>query len=384
MSQIVIAGIGQTPVGEHWDLSLRQLGVAAIRQAIADAGGLQPQLLVAGNMLAPLLSNQAHVGTLLADFAGLEGIEAWTVEAADASGAAALRQAYLAVKSGFVDVAIAVGVEKATDRIGADQELALATFTDSDYELEQGMTPAAAAALLARLYLHRYDVPREALGAFPLLAHANAVHNPNAMFRKAITAELYARAGVLQDPLNLFDGAPFADGAAAVVVTRADLLPPDRPAVAIRSSAVVTDMLALHDRSDLLDFPAARESFLKALANARLEIADVDFFEYFDSYSIYAALTLEACGLAPRGGATRMAAEGAFNRDGQLPCATLGGLKARGHAGGATGLYQVVEAVQQLRGTAGAGQIAGARIGVTQALGSAAAIAVTHVLERAS
>ncbi len=384
MSEIVIAGIGQTKVGEHWDRSLRELGVAAITQALHDAGHLQPQLLVVGNMLAPLLSNQSHLGALLADYAGLTGLEAYTVEAADASGAAALRQAWIAVQSGFVDAALAMGVEKATDRIGADLELALATLTDSDYELEQGLTPAAQAALLARRYLHTYDLPRASLGAFPLLAHAHAVANPQAMFRRAISEQVYAKAPATQAPLNVFDCAPFADGAAAVLLTRRDLLPDDypHPLVAVRSSAVVTDALALHDRPDPLDFRAARLSAQKALSQAGYTLEEMDFFEYSDAYSIYAALTLEAVGAARRGEAPQHAAAGDFSRTGRLPCATLGGLKARGHPGGATGLYQAVEAALQLRGQAGEGQLPQARRGLIQSLGGPAAIAITHVLER--
>src|SRR5512136_1480976 len=148
MTEVVIAGIGQTKVGEHWEISLRDLAHAAIHDAIKDAGGLRPQSLFVGNMLAPNLSNQAHLGVLLADYAGLLGIEAMTVEAAGASGGAALRQGYLAVASGMVDVALVVGVEKFTDKIGPDVDEALATTSDSDFEAVQGMTPTAQAALL--------------------------------------------------------------------------------------------------------------------------------------------------------------------------------------------------------------------------------------------
>src|SRR6185295_1121836 len=117
MTEVVIAGIGQTEVGEHWDVGLRELAFAAIQDAIKDAGGLRPQALFVGNMLAPNLSNQAHLGTLLADYAGLADIEAVTLEAAGASGGAALRQGYLAVASGMVDIALVVGVEKFTDQV---------------------------------------------------------------------------------------------------------------------------------------------------------------------------------------------------------------------------------------------------------------------------
>src|SRR5512143_2292491 len=171
MTEVVIAGIGQTEVGEHWNIGLREPAFAAIQEAVKDAGGLKPQSLFVGNMLAPNLSNQAHLGVLLADYAGLLGIEAVTIEAAGASGGAALRQGYLAVASGFVDVALVVGVEKFTDQVGATAESALASSEDSDYEAVQGLTPTAQGALLMRRYLHESGAPRQAFAGFPLIAH---------------------------------------------------------------------------------------------------------------------------------------------------------------------------------------------------------------------
>src|SRR5512147_666492 len=174
MTDVVIAGIGQTEVGEHWDIGLRDLAFAAIRDAVKDSGGLRPQSLFVGNMLAQNLSNQAHLGVLLADYAGLLGIEAVSIEAAGASGGAAIRQGYLAVASGMIDVALVVGVEKFTDRIGAEVEAALSTASDSDFEAVQGLTAAAQAALLAQRYLHEFDVPSDGLSGFALNAHLNA------------------------------------------------------------------------------------------------------------------------------------------------------------------------------------------------------------------
>src|SRR5512138_3184312 len=194
MTDVVIAGIGQTEVGEHWDIGLRELAFAAIQDAVKDAGGLKPQALFVGNMLAPNLSNQAHLGVLLADFAGLTGIEAVTVEAAGASGGAALRQGYVAVASGMVDAALVVGVEKFTDKIGPGVDGALATTADSDFEAVQGLTPTAQAALLMRRYMHEDNVPESGFAGFALTAHANGVGNPCAMYRKAIKPETYVKA----------------------------------------------------------------------------------------------------------------------------------------------------------------------------------------------
>jgi acetyl-CoA C-acetyltransferase len=388
MIEVVIAGIGQTPVGEHWEQSLRELALTGLEGALQDSGGLQPEALFVGNMLAPMLSQQAHLGALVADFAGLTGIEAATLESAGASGGAALRAGYLAVASGQANAALVVGVEKYTDQIGARAEANLMTAADSDYESAQGLTPNAQAALLMQRYLHESGAPRGAFAGFPLVAHENGAGNPQAMYRKAISEKAYQNAGMVSEPLNLFDIAPLADGAAAVLLVRRELLPArfPHPLVRISGSAVATDTLALHDRRDPLTFTAARTSIDRACHRAGVMPGEVDLFELHDSYSIFAALSLEAAGFAERGCGWRLAAEGETRqiaRQGLLPVSTMGGLKARGNPGGATGVYQAVEAALQLRGEAGPNQVDGARRALIQCLGGPASSAITHVLETA-
>lgn len=393
MKDVVIAGIGQTEVGEHWEIGLRDLAFAAIRDAVRDSGGLKPQSLFVGNMLAPNLSNQAHLGVLLADYAGLLGIEAVTVEAAGASGGAALRQGYLAVASGLVDVALVVGVEKFTDKVGPGVDAALATTGDADFEAVQGMTPAAQAALLMKRYMHENEVPAEGFAGFAITAHANGVNNPCAMFRKAIKLETYAKAEMVSEPINMFDMAPNADGAAAVILTRQELLPDDfsHPFVKIAGSAAASDTLALHDSKDMLFFDTAHISAGKAMKQAGIVLDRIDLFEYHDVFSIYAALQLEAVGFAIKGQGWKLAADGLIElKPGSgdpdslqhIPCATMGGMKARGFAGGAAGVYQAVEAAMQLRGQAGANQVPDAKTALIQSLGGPASTAVSHILQR--
>jgi acetyl-CoA C-acetyltransferase len=334
-------------------------------------------------MLAPNLSNQAHLGVLLADYAGLLGIEAATIEAAGASGGAALRQGYLAIASGMVDVALVVGVEKFTDKVGPSVDTALATTGDADFEAVQGMTPTAQAALLMKRYMHEYQVPADGFAGFALTAHANGAGNPCAMFRKAIKPATYAKAELVSDPLNMFDMAPNADGAAAVVLTRRELLPSNfaNPLVKIAGSGASSDTLALHDRKDLLYFDTAQLSAGNAIKQAGVSLDQINFFEYHDVFSIYAALQLEAVGFAIRGQGWKLAADGEIAREGRIPCATMGGMKARGFAGGAAGVYQAVEAAIQLRGQAEANQIPGAKTALIQSLGGPASTAVSHILQ---
>ncbi len=204
------------------------------------------------------------------------------------------------------------------------------------------------------------------------------------MFRKAIKAETYAKAEMVSDPINMFDVAPNADGAAALVLTRRDLLPLNwqSPLVKIAGSAASSDTLALHDRKDMLYFDTAQISAGKAMKQVGLTLDRIDFFEYHDAFSIYAALSLEAVGFAIKGKGWKLAANGEIGLKGKIPCATMGGMKARGFPGGAAGVYQAVEAVTQLRGQAGANQIAGAKIGLIQSLGGPASTAVSHILQR--
>ncbi|MCJ7693828.1 MAG: thiolase domain-containing protein, partial [Anaerolineaceae bacterium] len=348
--EVVIVGIGQTPVGEHWETSLRELAVKAVQAARVDAGGLRPEVLYVGNMLAASASHQANLGALISEYSGMVGIEGVTVEAAEASGGAALRLAYTAILSGMVDVAMAVGVEKYTDVVGPDLDAFISQMLDADYEAAEGLTPISQAGLLMQRYIHAYQPTREALAGFPMIAHANGVNNPNAMFRKTIKADTYLNAALSSDPFNMFDIAPYADGSAAVILTRADKLPKNlpNPPVCISGASIMIDRLALHDREDPLFWSAAAHSVESACAQAGVSPDAMDFFEYSDITTLHAILSLEAAGFANRGEGWRLGLDGSLALKGKLPVATMGGYKARGHALGATGVYQAVEAVTQL------------------------------------
>jgi len=381
MNNVSIIGIGKTDVREHWETSIRHLSWYAIEAAMDDADTSEIDALFVGNMLAGQLSNQNHLGALVADFAGLRGIEAVTVEAANASGGAAVRQAVLAVKSGLVQTALVVGVEKMTDQTGSPVVAAMASGLDADYEAVQGQTMAGAGALMMRRYMFEFGVEVADFAGFSVNAHANGADNPLAMFRNRLKAERFTMAPLVADPVSLFDVAPDGDGAAAIIITSAeraaDMVP--NPVI-IAGSAMATDTIGLHDRRDVLHLRAAAQSAQKAMAQAGVGLDDIDLFELHDEFTVMAALSLEAAGFAARGEGWKLARDGEIGRDGRIPISTMGGLKARGNPLGATGVYQVVEVAQQLRGQAGACQIDGARVGMTQNLGGTGATAVTHIL----
>jgi acetyl-CoA C-acetyltransferase len=234
---------------------------------------------------------------------------------------------------------------------------------------------------MMRRYLHEYGLAVDDFAGFSVNAHANGALNPMAMFRNQIRADRFASAPAVATPVTLFDMAPTGDGAAAIVLTsreRAmDMVP--QP-VRVAGSALATDTIGLHDRRDLLWLEAAARSASAALAQAGVTPNDVDLFELHDSFTILAALSLEAAGFAARGEGWRLARDGEISRTGRIPISTMGGLKARGHALGATGALQIVEVAQQLRGQAGDCQVNGARVGMAQNVAMTGATAVTHVL----
>jgi acetyl-CoA C-acetyltransferase len=383
MRKVAILGIGQIKVDEHWDLSLRELGGNAAFAAMQDAGMEKVDALFVGNMLSPLVSGQNQLGTFFSDWVGLWGKEAVKVEAACGSGAAALRSGLMAVAAGDVDSALVIGVEKMTDKAGHDVTAALATAADADYEVEQGISFVGINALVMRRYMHEYGWKHEDFAPFSINAHANAIHNPNARLHEKISVEKFERSSMVATPINLLDASPIGDGAAAVIIVPADRVAsvPGRPRITVAGSASATDSIAVHSRKDPLFLSAAYQSARRAYEMAGVGPADIDVFELHDAFSIMSALSLEACGFAERGQGVRLGLDNEISPTGRVPVCTRGGLKARGHPVGATGMYQIVEVVQQLRGECNGTQVDGARVGMAQNIGGSGATILTHILK---
>ena len=372
---IVIAGIGLVPVGEHWDTTLRSMGAKAIRKAITDSGGLASQGLFVGNAFASILTHQTNLAALLADEAGLTGIEACAFEAAGASGGAAVRAACLAVKSGFLDTAVALGIEKITDNTGTKAAQTQDLMLNYEYETMAGMTIPSGAALLARRYLVEYGLERDVLDCMSLNAYNQACGNPDALYHIRLDEEKLKKQGLSNSPLGMYDCAALADGAAALVITRADKLPAGFGHIPVRviGSANAIAPLSLHDRKNLLHYGSCAASAEKAFKQANIPPNAVDLWEIWDAFSIDAILAREAIGLAPSG-------EG-WKPDGRY-YSSMGGCLGRGNPLGASGAYQVAEAALQIRGEAGKCQIPDVRTAFTQCSGGLGGTAVTHLLSR--
>jgi len=382
MRKVAIIGLGQTPVREHWDYSIRQLAVKALSLALEDAGRPELNALFVGNMLSGALSEQEHLGALIADYLGCPGIETVKIEAACASGGAAFRQAVLAVASGYVEVAAAVGVEKLTEFSGKFSGKALATAADADYEASIGLSFAALNALIMQRYMYEFKFEKKDFAVFPMLAHHNALENPHAMFHYEITQKQYLQAKPIAEPVNLLDSSPISDGAAAVIVIPAEQATA-YPAAAVQVAAceIASDTIGLDNRENPLRLKAAEKSAARAFSVAGLSPKAIDLFEMHDAFSIMSVLSLEASGFAERGQALSLANKGYFALDGTLPVSTFGGLKARGHPVGATGMYQIVEAALQLRGRAPQKlQLEKARTAMAQNIGGSGATVVTTIL----
>lgn len=383
MRPVAVLGIGQTKVDEHWEKSLKDLALEAALAALHDGGHEAVEALYVGNMLSPLVSGQNQLGTLISDWIGLRGAEALKVEAACGSGAAAFRAGLMAVAAGEIDSALVVGVEKMTDKAGHDVTAALATAADADYEVEQGVSFVGLNALIMRRYMHEYGWKHADFAPFSINAHANAMHNPFARLHQKITVEQFEKSSMVATPINLLDASPIGDGAAAALLVPADKAASlrGRPRVIVAGSAASTDSIAVHSRKDPLFLTAAHESAKRAYAMAGVTHEDIDVFELHDAFSIMSALSLEACGFAERGQGVRLGLDNEISPKGRVPVCTRGGLKARGHPVGATGMYQIVEVAQQLRGECGATQVDGARVGMAQNIGGSGASILTHILK---
>lgn len=387
MREVAVIGVGLSPWGEMWEHSLRSLAAQAALEALADAGADRVDSLLVGSMSSGLFVGQEHLGPLLADELGVAGVAASRVESACASGGAALKAAFCEVASGMAEVVLAVGVEKMTDVSADECTAALATAADAEQEVFYGATFPGLYAMMARAHMERYGTTREQLAWVAVKNHRHGALNPRAQYRQEITVEEVLRSAKVAEPLNVLDCSPITDGAAAVVLAEGELarkLLRGRPLVRVAGIGHATDHMALHTRRDLTALPAVSKAAQRALAMAGRKLSDVHVLEVHDCFTIAEIMVLEALGFCAPGEGGKQAQSGRTALGGELPVNPSGGLKAKGHPVGATGIAQIVELTTQLRGEAGARQVAGARVGLAQNMGGTGASCVVTVLEVAS
>ncbi len=388
MRDVYIVGLGVTPFGELWEVSLRELITEAGLKAVKDAG-------VAGDMLdamyvastsAGRLLGQQQLGALALDEAGLAStkIPATRIEAGDASGAAALRSAALSVASGAHDLVVAGGVEKMTDVLEDDQTTALVSSADMEWEGFFGATLPALYAMMARAHQDEHGTTREQLAEVAVKNHKHGADNPDAAFPFPTTVDKVTGSPPVAEPLTMFDCASPVDGAAALVLAdgeTADAL--GGPRVKITATAQASDALALHRRDSITQIDATRVAAEEAFGEIDGRPEDVDVAEVHDVYTIAELISLESLGFYAPGQAAGATEKGRTTYGGDVVVNPSGGLKARGHALGATGLAQAAEIALQLRGEAGDRQVDDARTGLTQAVAGTGGTSIVHILERA-
>ncbi len=382
MRDVAVIGYGMTKFGELWQTPLRDLFAEAAVACLADAGVERGRLQSAyiGCMSSGLFNGQEHLASILCDYAGLAGLAATRVESACASGGAAFRAAYLEVASGASDFVLAGGVEKMND--GADATYCLSTAADQEYEVYHGITFPGLYAMIAHAHMHRYGTTPAQLAAVAVKNHRNGALNPYAQFPVEITPETVLKAVRVAEPLGLFDCSPVTDGAACVLLCPVDVARElGKPVIRVIGSGHATDAIALHDRPDLAAIPVVGLAARRAYAQAGITVADVDFCEVHDCFTIAEIVCTEELGLFERGRGGPAALDGLTARDGKHPVNASGGLKCKGHPVGATGVAQIAELVMQLSGRAGARQLKSPRIGLAQNMGGSGGSCTVHILE---
>ncbi|MFO8109229.1 MAG: thiolase domain-containing protein [Thermoplasmata archaeon] len=385
MRDVAIIGIGETPIGELWNLSLRELGINAGLSAIKDAGvrGEEIEKMYIGNMSAGRLINQEHIAPMIADYAGLDGVPSVRIESGGASGGMALAQGCLSVASGVDDIVVVGAAEKMTDVGDQEAKNILSSTADWEWESIFGATFDSLYAMMARYHMIQHGTTREQLAAVAVKNHAHGALNPNAQYQREVPLKVVLNSPIVSDPLTMFDCAPLSDGGAAVVLCPAETAESyNGDPVKILGTGMGSDHMAVHDRRGIDTMKATTSAAQKAFSMADLKPEDMDFAEVHDNYTISEIMAVEDMGFFSKGDGGPAVERGDTDLHSKLPVNTSGGLKAKGQPVGAVGINQAVEAVLQLRGDAGKRQVEDARYGLIHNMGGTGASAVVHILGR--
>jgi len=387
MRTVSVLGIGETKMGKYPERSLREMISEAGNLAIADAG-IEKDAIEAvyiGNFVGQQLCGQGHMGSLVSEVLGLGSVPTVRTEGACASGSLAFRMGLIAVMSGLYDIVLVGGIEKMTHRLTPDVTEAIASAMDYEVEALHGFTFPSNFAMIANRYFHEYRDVKYEMGLCAFNAHKNACLNPDAHMRKDISMERIITADLIASPLSLFDCSLVTDGAAFAVLCASDIARKisQHRIVDVVGSGHAGSTLTLYSKHSITSFEATKVAAAQAYATAGLKPADIDFAEVHDCFTITQIINIEDLGFAEAGHGGDLVADGQTALDGSLPINPSGGLKAKGHPIGATGISQIYEVVTQIRGQAGARQIKKADVGLTQNLGGTAGTCVIHIFKGA-
>ncbi len=382
--KVAVLGVGLTKFGELWETSFTELFVEAGTKAIENANidGKDIDAIFVGNMSGGRFIDQEHISSLIADYAGLTPIPSTRVEAACASGGLAIRHAIMGIESGFYDIVVVGGVEKMTDVLTERTTQILATAAEQEWEANLGMTFPGLYAMMARRHMHEYGTTREQLALVSVKNHRNAVNNPYAQFRFEITVEDVLNSTIVAEPLRLLDCSPITDGAACLVLASEKKAKEfvDNP-VYIIGSGQASSTISLHGRENIAIMDATINAAKEAYKRAGIEAKQIEVAEVHDCFTIAEILAIEGLGFVKIGKGGKATEEGLTEIGGKIPVNTSGGLKAKGHPVGATGVAQAVEITLQLRGEAEKRQV-NADIGLTHNVGGSGGTAVVHIFSK--
>jgi acetyl-CoA C-acetyltransferase len=382
-SRVYILDVGLTKVGDHWKSSIQELAYESAKGLLhRNSRSIPFDGLVVANALSEISSSQQNLGPLIADALQLDNVEAIEVEAAGASGAAAVHVASKMLSSEHWKKCLVIGVEKMRDLEPSKITLAQALSEQAEYTHFFGMSLASLNALLARLYMSEYGTTRDQLSSFPVIAHKNSSTCEHAQFRKKFSRDDVSRSEIVSDPLRVLDCAPVGDGSAAIILASGEEMDAQqrRNSVEIVTSESASGRVNFFERDDMLEFMSTKKAADRAFLKTGLSIDDIDIFEIHDAYSVGAALICEALGLSKRGEACKDAVSGKFDLNGQFPISTFGGMKGRGYPVGAAGVYQFCEAFMQLKEKAGFNQVPNARRALIQTMSGIDSSCFIHIL----
>ncbi|HIQ29083.1 MAG TPA: thiolase domain-containing protein [Candidatus Caldiarchaeum subterraneum] len=385
MRRVAVIGVGMTRFGKLEDRSLMDLLAEASIKAMKDAGVDYEEFdsVYVGNMLGSVVERQTAIATALVDRLSLFPAAAETVENGPAAGASAVKNGFQAVASGLADLVLVVGGEKMTSLDTATLTDYIATMTHPEAEYMHGATLASLAALLMKLYEQRYGVTEEHVAMVAVKNHRNALKNPYAHLRREITLEEALQSKMVAEPLRMYYSCPISDGAAAAILCPLEKAGKytDKP-VEIKGIGHATDYQTLHEREDPAVLKSCKYAAEQAYRMAGLSPKGIDVAELHDAFSILEIVESEDVGFFKKGQGHLAVEQGVTELDGVLPINPSGGLKARGHPVGATGVAQVVELVWQLRGEAGERQISkNAKRGLACNFGGFGNNTLVHILE---
>ena len=387
MEPVNIIGVGMTKFGVLDD-SILDLAKSAAFEAMDDSSTVEAKFdhLFVGTQNPDEFVGRGHLSTVLTDALGLVPAGATRVETGPSSGSSAFEAAFAIVASGMADLVLVVGIEKMSEVDRGTASKILAKMMSLENETRYGATPTALAAMIAHRYMHDYGLTRDELSLVPVKAHRNGAKNPLAHFQKEITVEQVSNARIVADPLTLYDCCPTSDGAAAVVIASDKTVKEyglSERAIQVLGIGHSTDYLAVQHRLSLTSMNASVIAADRAFTMAGITPSGVDVCELHDAFSILELVNMEDLGLVERGHAIQAVKDGLTEVSGKIPVNTTGGIKARGHPTGATGVAQIRDITLQLRGEAPKGlQVSDPKIGLTHNIGGFGNNIVVTVLKK--